>query len=418
MTTIKVKFRQSTVAGKAGTIYYQVIHKREMVRINTDMHVLPQQWDSLRCEKESCAPQLAVIGNKIKADVAWIEKMVEEWDDSNIAFSAKDIVLEFKKHVEVQNGVGGRPTHYNITAKDRFFPFMKQRIDKLEEEGRYCTAANYQHTLNSFHYFVESQNVGPDICFLQIEPSLVARYETWMKNKGLKRNTTSFYMRILRAVYNRAADEGRALPGNPFAKAYTGIDKTSKRAVKETLIARLNGLNVRNRPALQLAKDMFLFSFSTCGMAFVDMIYLKHTNIKEGYISYARHKTGQPLRVKVVPMANDIIQRYKCADSPFVFPVMKTQGSRRGYNQYRTGLSAYNHSLRIISSMLPSAPTLTSYVSRHSWATIARDHGNDIAAISKALGHCSESTTQIYLASINNCVVDKTNEDVVSCIKH
>jgi len=459
MTTISVKFRQSTVEGKAGTVFYQVIHKRRMARINTDIHVLPCEWNKMCGQASGGNGVLMYVRSRIDKDLSVAYQIVAACDKEDKAVSAKGIVELFKasprpspKERECQSSGGfkygnqwlaysetGNATEFlcsdgaayqsppplgeleGAVAVLSFSSFIHNRISELRKERRYSTAANYQHTLNSFVSFAENENIGC-VTLSMIKDSLIGRYEAWLKSRGVKRNTTSFYTRILRAVYNLAVRQGLVRQTYPFRNVYTGIDTTRKRALKEETIAALNSLDLADKPKLRMARDMFLFCFATCGMPFVDMAHLKHSDIKDGYIRYERRKTGQPLQVKVTPFVADIIKRYRQDASPYIFPILTPSPLGEGwggatFKQYRTALVAYNRHLKEISKLLPDGDRLTSYVSRHSWATIARDHGGTAADIGKALGHTSERTTQIYLGSINDTVVDKMNEEVMRCLQ-
>lgn len=424
-TTISVKFRPSTVAGKAGTVFYQVIHKRRMARINTDIHIPPQVWNDLNGQAEGVINQLAtIVRRKIAADLSLAYGIIETYRLSGKEHSVKDLVETIKRRASQHGERSGHssPTHHpphpqRPSAETSFLSFMQKRIDELNAERRHGTAANYKHTLDSFSSFIEDCGVGRDVTFPMITDTLAEQYEAWLKGRSLKRNTTSFYMRILRAVYNLGVKRGITHQPHPFRTVYTGIDATRKRAVKEEDIVALSELDLRHTSKLQLAKDMFLFSFATCGMPFVDMAHLKHTDISDGYIRYERRKTGQPLQIKVLPIVQHIVNKYKCDDSPYVFPVFTSHETSEAYKTYRTALVVYNYRLHKISALLPDNIRLTSYVSRHSWATIARRHGNTAASIGTALGHTSEKTTQIYLASMENAVIDKMNEEILGCLQ-
>lgn len=411
MATISVKFRQSTVEGKAGTIFYQVIHRRKMARINTDIHVQPCDWRKICNRTDDNEGYLTFIRNRIDSDLSVTALIISSCEESGNAYSARTIVKLFKTKGQDKNV----SCILQKGTKMSFFAAIRKCIATLKGEKRNSTAANYTHTLNSFRYFTE----GRDIDVQMITPELIQCYEVWLKERGVKRNTTSFYMRILRAVHNIAVRQGHVRQVYPFRNVYTGVDTTRKRAVDEDTIVALNNLELVNKPKLQLAKDMFLFSFATCGMPFVDMVHLRHSDIKDGYIKYERRKTRQPLQVKVMPFINDIIRRYRQDQSPYIFPIIKPNDidGASVFKQYRTALIAYNRYLQEISKMLPGGDRLTSYTSRHSWATIARDHGNTAANIGKALGHTSERSTRIYLDSINDIVVDKMNEEILGCLQ-
>jgi len=409
MATIKVKFRQSTVDGKAGTVFYQVIHLRKMARINTDIRLKPREWQMVSNPKVTGKGLSALIRNKINADLTAINGIIGTLSESGEEYSVKNIVERFKKRVFP------RP-HSNDDGETSFLAFMRKRIGELMEEKRYGTAANYRHTLNSFSSFVESENVSKSVTFQMITKELMERYEAWLKDCGLRRNSTSFYMRVLRATYNRAVRQGLATQGHPFSDVYMGIDKTSKRAIGEETIRQLSGIDLKDEPKLDLCKDLFLFSLSTCGMSFTDMAHLRKSNVKDGYITYSRQKTGQPMQVRLLPSMENAIRKYERKDSPYIFPVISSADNRTAYMEYRAGLAKYNRDLCRLSDRLQGQVRLTSYVARHSYATIARNHGNPASLIGKALGHTSERTTQIYLAAMDNTIVDKMNMEIMGSL--
>lgn len=408
-TSFKIKFRSSTVEGKAGTVYYQIIHNRQVARINTDIHVHPNEWKALYDNGNSISGMSLFIRKRINCDMERVKTIIQKCENSGTNYSVKTIVAFYKMGVSDSQS-GERHTDTSRVSGQSLFTFMRNRIKELKKEQRNGTAANYRHTLNSFLSFA----AGCDITMPMITEELMERYEAWLKVSGLKRNSISFYMRVLRAVYNRAIRKGLVRQAFPFRNVYTGIDKTRKRAVKEEVIIALNKLDLSDKPALQLARDLFMFSFTTCGMPFVDMAYLKKSNVRNGYIRYERKKTGQPLQVRILPFIKNVMRKYAKESSPYVFPIITSTEPKKAYHQYRNALMNYNHCLHKLSDLLPEPTLITSYVSRHSWATIARDHGNTAPTIGKALGHTNENTTQIYLDSIGETEVDKMNEEIIS----
>ena len=289
-----------------------------------------------------------------------------------------------------------------------FCAFSRYLINCMRDGRQYRIAETYTTSVNSFSRFLG----GKDIPFKALTPSLVVRYEAWLLDRGLCRNTTSFYMRNLRAIFNKAVKLGYAPPGDPFQQVYTGVDKTRKRALPLSDIRRIKRLDLSARPDLSLARDLFLFSFYTRGMSFVDMSYLRPDNIQDGYLVYARKKTGQSLRIKWEKSMQDIVDRYDAPCSGYLLPII-TSKDRDERNQYRNILFRVNSGLAEISRMLHIDPPITTYVARHSWATIAYSQNVSVSIISEALGHDSERTTRIYLASVSNSRVDRANSMIL-----
>lgn len=258
-----------------------------------------------------------------------------------------------------------------------------------------------------------------DLPLSLIDESFIEGYNMFLQKRGIVRNSISFYMRILRAVYNKAARQHliERQCGNPFANVYTGIDRTRKRAVNEKIIAKLYRLDLKNSPVLTLARDMFVFSYCTRGMAFVDMAYLCKSNIIGRDICYTRHKTDQQLVVRIEPAVQRIIDRYANPFSKYIFPILKSDDvDAKNFMQYQIALNYYNRQLKRLSSMLQLDCCLTSYVARHSWATSARRHNIPLSVISAGMGHTSERTTQIYLSALENNVIDAANRRIISCL--
>lgn len=145
----------------------------------------------------------------------------------------------------------------------------------------------------------------------------------------------------------------------------------------------------------------------------MDIAYLKKTNLKNGYITYSRQKTGQLLTIKIEPLVEQIISRYYTPDIPYLFPIITSQDTHIAYTQYQQAINTYNRQLCILAKMLPGEIKLTSYTARHSWATTARNRNVPISIISAGMGHTTEQTTRIYLDSIDNSLIDDANKGIV-----
>ncbi len=304
-----------------------------------------------------------------------------------------------------------------------FFNFTEEAIAQLRTLHQYRTAETYQAALNSFRQFRHGRDLKPDA----IDMELVQAYEAYLKAKGLSSNTISFYNRILRAIYNRAVDKGLTPQRHPFKSAYTGIGKTVKRALPLQVIQCIKNLNLSDRPQLELARDLFLFSFYTRGMAFVDMAYLLKQNLKDGILTYRRQKTGQQLSIRWESCMQDIVSKHKTTGK-YLLPIIDapqpvpsdnpssapndTDASNR--NRYLNALYRTNRHLKTIAGMIDLKTPLTMYVSRHSWASIAHSRQIPLSVISAGLGHDSETTTKIYLDELNPAIIDENNAKILN----
>lgn len=317
-----------------------------------------------------------------------LDAVIREQENKSTGFTSNDVVASFH---------GSLKSH-------SFMNFMEESIGRLKRLNKERTAETYTSAMNSFMRF----RGGRDVLFDEITSDLMMEYEAWLRGNGVKKNTVSFYNRILRAVYNRAVEKELATQHYPFKHVYTGIDKTVKRAITLEEIKRIKELDLSFKPSLDFARDMFLFSFYTRGMSFVDMAYLKKSNLQNGILTYQRRKTKQTLHIKWERCMQDLVDKYPMTDTGYLLFIIKRQGNER--LQYRNALRLVNDKLKTIAGLVGLHTNLTMYTSRHSWASIARNQDVPLAVISEGMGHDSEHTTLIYLASLDNSKVDKANE--------
>ena len=401
MASIKVKFRPSTVTGHEGAVYYQIIHERKVRHIPTDYRVFPSEWDARRSmvvpQGRSCErrPRIAEMRERIRRDMERILKIMGRLEATGLPYSADDIIDEF--------------AHY---AKEyTMFNFMESIITKLKQNGKIRTAETYKSALNSFRRY----RGGRDIMLDCITSEIMEGYEAWHRQRGLVPNTISFYNRILRAVYNRATEYDIIENNYPFRHVYTGVDKTVKRALPLGIIRKIKALDLSGTPTLDFARNMFMMSFYLRGMSFVDMAFLRKTNLRHGYITYRRRKTGQLLTIKWTKEMQTMLARYPENRSDYLLPIIRN----RSVNErcaYRNAAYNINHNLKRIAAMVGVTVPLTLYVARHSWASVAKAKGIPVSVISEGMGHDSEATTQIYLASLDTSAIDKANSLILSAL--
>ena len=394
MATLKVKLRPSKVEGKAGVIYYQITHNRKTRQITTRLRVCPADWDADEEKLIQGAPNRSIIQNRIDSDVTLLRRVILDLDSRGMDYSVNDIINRYKSPKS------------NIPVLD----YMRSQVEQLQATNRLGTAKNYEKTISSFGEFLGDVRLPLSALTEQV----ITDYNTFLVQRGLVRNSVSFYMRVLRAIYNKAVRQKLIEQQHPFTEVYTGIDRTRKRAVSESIIAQLHRLELEAETPLAFCRDLFIFSYCTRGMAFVDIAYLKKNNLQNGIICYARRKTGQPLSIRIEPSIQRIIDRYTESDSPYVFPILNSLDANEAYREYQTALNTHNRLLGRLSEILGCGCKLTSYTSRHSWATAARNHNVPISVISQGMGHTSEQTTQIYLTMLENSVIDDANKGIIS----
>lgn len=289
------------------------------------------------------------------------------------------------------------------------FSLMNSEIESLRSMGSARTAETYLSALRSFAHYRGDK----DISISKLNGDVVRGYEAWLKRRGVTKNTISFYMRRLRASYNHGVRQNLFPNRKPFALAYTGREETRKRAVTKTVMQQLAKYDASDERQ-SMARDLFMFSFMTRGMSFIDIAMLRKSNIKDGYIIYNRRKTGQQLEIGLTQDIKDIIDRHP-SQNDYLLPIIKRQGDKER-NQLRYVQLWVNEQLKAIGKKIDPDLHLTMYCARHTWATIAHDMNVPIAVISRGLGHTSEKTTQIYLRSIDTGVIDRANESVIKAV--
>lgn len=318
---------------------------------------------------------------------------------------------------------------YRERSDNRFArTFFRTQIEQLRREGKYGTAATYESALTAFCKFAGDRRYLLD----ELTPQTVLAFRRFLLREGLQGNTVTFYLSKLRALYNRAVQEGFAPKGaDPFAGVSFRIEKTRKLAVGDDVLRLVARAELPERYAR--ARDLFLFSFYCRGMSFVDMAYLRQEDIRGGAIYYRRRKTGQLFSVRILLPLQAIIDRYRELCAPRVLPILmfrdgdgrwrpyeynageyprREEYEQMLYERYRYYRSLYLHRLRTLSERLGLEERLTFNMARHTWASRARREGIGMAVISEGLGHTSEKTTRIYLEELESRRIDEANRIV------
>lgn len=382
MTSIKVKFRPSADAEREGAIYYQIIHDRKVRQCSTPYRAFPKEWQT-RFREET------------RRDLERLTRIVRRIESRGTVLSADDIVEEFKLY----------RSRYSL------FRFMESVTVNLKECGKIRTAETYTATLRSFSRFRR----GRDIMLDEITPDIIQAYEAYLRTGGAVPNTTSFYMRILRAVYNRAVESEAIEQRNPFRHVYTGTERTVKRAIPIAAISRIKNLELPRGSKMDFARDMFMLSFYLRGMSFVDMAFLRKKNRADNHVTYRRRKTGQRLDIAWTKEMQSIVEKYPPNPTQYLLPILTNPLSDER-NAYRNRASCINRQLKTIARMTNLKIPLTLYCARHSWASAARTKGIPVSIISEGMGHDSETTTQIYLASLETSVIDRANALIIRSV--
>lgn len=399
MASITIMRRKSWVKGRSGRLYVQVIHGRITHSFSFPWKVHDEEWNeethSVVVPHGSSAKRvklLSQIQEQVEEETKVLKEILEELELRE-DFTSQEVIDEYK-----------RRQHGGLLVF-----FAERHIKHLDAKGSYTTARHYRGVIKRFLRFVGNE----ELRVRDVNVALLLRFAHYLTSRGLKKNTLSFYFRILRALWNQAVHKGVIpMQPSPFHAVFTGMEKTAKRAVQESVIERLAALSTELTDNLRLSCDMFLFSFYAQGIAFIDLAHLTKKNLQGEYLVYTRHKTQQELRIKLLPSMKELIEQYVTDNSSFLFPILK--GEKDLCLEYESALRVQNKRLKRLAVLIGEPGLkLTTYVARHSWASIANEKGVSIELISRALGHTSLVTTYIYVSHLDNYAVDRANELVV-----
>lgn len=401
MATIKAVLNKDRIKKSWGyALVIQIIHQRAKRVIYTPYKLREDEFDASQHRAvyadgvRYTRKQIREINEFVEQKREEITKIVEHMAAHAKCFTAADIV---KKYDQDQSD------KYLITYTERL-------IDRKKALGKMGTAQGFLSTLRSLIRFMGSRLVE----FADVDCRFIREYEEFLVSTNVTQNTVNFYMRNLRTICNAAAADGIDMGESmAFRKIHIRITKTVKRALKQDVIERISLIDLADSVELDKARDLFMFSFYTRGMSFVDIVYLRHVDIMDGVIYYRRRKTGQYLEVAMTEPLRRIVNKYP-TDPTDVLPFINESDQPTMYKKYQATYGRIYRGLRVLQKRLNLASPLTTYVARHSWATIAKEQGASTAVISEGLGHSSENTTRIYLKEFDRSVIDKVNERISS----
>lgn len=400
MATVKLKFRASSVPETKGTLYYLVIHKRSVKWISTGHRVFSNEWD----EKTK---RLVITGDgerkaglrQMQSAIDWEMKKrreeIRKLESAGKDFSLEELCENFEQ----------------ISPCKTVFVFLQEQIARQKQMLRQGTSMTYTSAYRRFREFREHV----DLTFNELSPRMIEEYKAWLVNRGLKTNSIRFYLRTLHTLLYKAVAEGFMSENEKlFSRVRLSYVKTTKRAISEVHIRAIQKMSLPQGTTLAFARDIFMFSFYMRGMPFVDIAYLRKSDLKNGLLSYCRRKTNQPLVIGWEREQEEIVERYakQTEGSPYMLPIIRqTDGTE--YKQYLRVQENVNRALKKIGTMKGLKMPLTLYVARHSWASIAQDLNYSVALISEGMGHHSIKTTQTYLASIDTLKINEANRKIM-----
>ncbi|WP_418602148.1 tyrosine-type recombinase/integrase [Hwangdonia sp.] len=297
-------------------------------------------------------------------------------------------------------------------AVNSFFEYSNLIIEELKKVERYGNANSYYAITKILKKF----NKGKDLKFNEINYEFLKKFEQFHYSRGNSTNGLAVYMKTIRAIYNKAIKAG-VIPKEayPFTNYKIKTTPTEKRALDIDGIKSIMLLHLEKNDSLFHYRNYFLTSYMLYGISFIDMAFLKLENIIDNRVKFFRSKTSKPYDIKITPQLKEILTIYiKNKDkSDFIFPIIKRDTYELQYKDVLWARKDYNQGLKLIAKKCNIEQRVTSYVSRHSFATQAMLHDVPLQAISAMLGHNRLTTTQIYLKSLPSEVLDDYNEKLV-----
>lgn len=404
MASIKVVlYTSKTLANGEHPIMLRVIKDRKPKYISLNLSCPKSLWNAKENIPSKKHPLYNSIVNKINKKKHEASKLIIGLETDEIELSAEQIQLKLKAEIKTKTTV---------------FNYFNEEIEKLEKSNRIGYANVFKSTKNSFVKFRNNK----DLHFIDITPSLISKYEEWFYERDVKMNSVFVFLRTFKTLINNAKKAGLTKNDfDPFKDiSFTKFRriKTSKRAITKEEINAIIKLELPEGSAISDARNYFLFSYYNRGINFIDIAHLRWENIKNNRLTYERKKTKELLTIGMLEPAIDILNYYKRfqdANTNYIFPILNSKyiTAKSIDNRIDKVLKIVNKNLKLIGTQACIEEKLTTYVARHTYATVLKKSGVPTAIISEALGHESEKTTQIYLDSFENSIIDEASKLII-----
>ena len=376
---------------------------RKRKYISLGVSVLEKDWDFKKNQPKKSCPDREAIVKLISDKVSAYNSLIMDLTARQQPFTVSSLILALENRTKVK-------------TVSEMYDYL---IDEFRKTDHLGTMSVYQQSKSSLTKF----NRTLDIPFSDIDCQWLERYEKWLKGRNIKDTTISILFRTLRSVFNRALSmkliKQDIYPFNDFKVSKFDV-RTKKRAVTKEDVKKIMSLDLSGeRQYMQLARDIFLFSYFGAGINFSDIALLRYDDIQDGRIRYIRKKTGKEISFPLSDVGLEIIKRYSRADATsadYIFPILdrkihRTEMQRK--NRIHKVIGKVNPCLAEIGKMAGLETHLTTYVARHTFATVLKRSGVNIAIISESMGHSDIATTQIYLDSFENSQIDEAMKNLL-----
>jgi len=404
MATIKVLLRTARLK-KNGEypIVLRVIQDRKAHFVYTNLSCPPNLWDFNSNKPAKKHPNKLELELFISKKIAEVQNVILKTENEQKDYSGEQILKKFK----------------SSTKKTTLFQFFDEIVSNLKQSNKIGNAKIYKDCKTMLFNFRN----GADLSFSDVDVSFLNRFERKFLERGVSGNSISVYMRTLRAVFNKAIQEGyckkETYPFNEY-KISKLSSETSKRALTKEQMLKIVALKLESDSKLIISKDIFLFSYYNRGINFKDIALLQWSDIKEERMIYSRAKTGKAYNIGLLKPAIVILNKYKKITGgkkdDYIFPILNKEKHitpQQIHNRIKKTTKMINSDLKDIAKLCNIDFNLTTYVARHSYATIMKRSGISTSLISESLGHKSEQTTQIYLDRFENLILDEASKVIL-----
>jgi len=381
----------------------RIIKDRKIKYLSLGVAVFPEHWDFDKNKPKSSCPNKDLINKIILDKELEYQKQILELKSEDKEYTASTLIES-----KIQK------------KRKSVLEFYEELIMDYKSKDKRGNAKVYNDSLNSLRRYT---NKKLDIPFSHIDIDFLKGYEKWMIQNNCVETSMSVFFRTLRSAYNKAIvakyAKKECYPFNEY-KVSKFNTKTEKRAIPKDVIKQIIEVDLSDENEyLQFSRDLFVFSYLCGGINFTDMANLRYNNIANGRLSYIRQKTGKKINVPINIEAMNIISKYykeALETDNYIFPILDKRThitEQQRYNRKHKVLEHVNKSLKIISKKIGVEVNLTTYVARHSYATVLKNSGVNIALIGETLGHSDIKTTQIYLDSFENSQIDEAMKNLL-----
>ena len=343
----------------------------------------------------------AIISGKLKE----AEAVLDDFAKNDIDFSFELFERKFSKK----------------NKRNSIIHFFDEEINRLRTAKRYGYIIPHEITRDHLKSYHGSSNLK----FEQVNYSFLKGFESYLMARDLKKSSISVYMRTLRTVYNNAIHSGLCFEKDyPFSTSRSDRSKYSLKSLKHESPKRALTIDqvkdIKNYPVLPKSRlydyrNYWMFMYYCHGMNFADIADMEWSHIIEGRLIYNRNKNNREYNILLIPEALEIVEFYKGKGvGNYVFPIhISVENTQERYFKTKDKLKLMNKAMNRLTKKLEIDANLTSYVARHSWATVLKNKGYSTSVISEGLGHNSEKTTMTYLKKFENSVLDEAGNDVL-----